>query len=345
MSISKNDQPDRYHSNQVLVVIPALNEADHIEQCLRSLIDDDPFMTGVKIVVADGGSTDGTQEIVTQFTRHHPDLHLVDNPQRLQSGGINIAVTQHAAPQHRLLIRCDAHAVYPVNYVRDIVSAFERHPDAASVATVMDAKGSSCFQRASAWVVDTPLGSGGSAHRGGSKSGWVDHAHHAGFRLDWFQRIGGYDPEFSHNEDAEYDHRLGLAGGRIWLDADIRLDYQMRPTPGRLFRQYWTYGRGRAKTVLKHSMRPRLRQVIPVINFALIADCLIFGFFWKPLLIWPGIYLGALIAVSCVGAIKMRSPCGAWAGVVLGIIHNAWAAGFIWEAITTQIGSKRKALG
>ena len=117
---------------------------------------------------------------------------------------------------------------------------------ADSVVVPMDAVGVGCFQRAVAWVVDTPLGSGGSAHRGGKRSGFVDHGHHAAFKAARFRELGGYDEAFSHNEDAEFDRRLADAGGRIWLDADIRIGYFPRATPGALWRQYWNYGRARA---------------------------------------------------------------------------------------------------
>lgn len=43
----------------ILVAIPTLNEAAHIEATLDALHRDRPEMAGVKIVVADGGSSDG----------------------------------------------------------------------------------------------------------------------------------------------------------------------------------------------------------------------------------------------------------------------------------------------
>jgi succinoglycan biosynthesis protein ExoA len=323
-SIDPDTQP-----NEVLIVIPALNEAKHIERCLSSLIDGDKFVEGALIVVADGGSTDESQAIVHRLMHQYQNLRLAANPKRFQSAGINAAVAKFAEAQHLFLVRCDAHSVYPKNYVRNVIEAFSRNPQAASVATVMDAKGSSCFQRAVAWIVDTPVGSGGSAHRGGTKSGWVDHGHHAGFRLDWFKRIGGYDPQFTHNEDAEYDHRLHDAGGRIWLETGIRFQYHMRPTPRKLFHQYWSYGKGRARTLIKHRMKPRLRQIIPVINLILLIGCLLLAPIWATLLYWPLVYGSILLAASCLTSIKMWSFCGMWAGVGLAIMHNAWAAGFL----------------
>lgn len=318
----------------VLVVIPALNEAAAITACIASLRAGDDFMQEVQIIIADGGSTDGTQDIVASLAAADPMLQLVHNPDRLQSAGINRAVHSAARPEHSILVRCDAHSVYPTGYVRRVVDAFAARPEAASVATVMDATGDSGFERACAWVVDTPLGSGGSQHRGGGRSQWVDHGHHAGFRLDWFRRIGGYDPGFSHNEDAEYDRRLLQAGGRIWLDADNRLAYRMRSSLAALMRQYWNYGQGRARTVLLHRMRPRLRQLVPVLNVLGLLVCLGLGALWPPALIWPAGYAAALLAVSLIGALRLRALSGLWAGVALGVMHNAWGLGFlrIWLA-------------
>ena len=326
--------------HHILVVIPALNEANHIADCIKSLTLNDSFAGATTIVVADGGSTDGTQNIVEELAQHHSDLHLLHNPQKLQSAGINTAVDEMARPNHRIIVRCDAHATYPAGYIADIVKTFEKQPDAASVVTVMDAVGTNCFQRAAAWIIDTPLGPGGSAHRGGTASFWVDHGHHAGFRLDWFAKISGYDPLFSHNEDAEFDHRLGLAGGRIWLESSIRLDYHMRPTPTALARQYWAYGRGRARTVLKHRMRPRIRQMIPVLNISAITICAVLMTINPLFGILPLLYFSMLGAVSIACAIKMKSACGLWAGVVVGIVHNAWAIGFIAQILSVKITRK-----
>ncbi|HRM74432.1 MAG TPA: glycosyltransferase family 2 protein [Paracoccus sp. (in: a-proteobacteria)] len=323
--------------HEVLLVVPTLNEARGIEACLRSLLTGDPRLADADVIVADGGSHDATRQIVAALGAEFPRLRLIDNPARLQSAGINRAVAEAATDRHRILVRADAHAIYPSGYAMALADRLAAL-GVASVVVPMDSCGKGCFQRAAAWIVDTPLGSGGSAHRGGRRSGEVDHGHHAAMDLDWFHHVGGYDARFSHNEDAELDHRLRAAGGRIWLEADLRLDYQMRPTPGSLARQYWNYGKGRARTVRKHALRPRLRQIAPAVNLVLlIAGLLLMGLgalvgnaaLILAGAIWPGLYLAVLGLASGWMVLRHRSLCGLWAGPALAAMHLPWGFGFL----------------
>ncbi|MEM9499737.1 MAG: glycosyltransferase family 2 protein [Pseudomonadota bacterium] len=321
--------PPSIAPSDILVVLPALNEAAHIEECIRSLMRPGKWMGQCRIVIADGGSTDRTTNVVRSLATEFPNLHLIDNPGRFQSSGVNTAVRQMAEQRHRLLVRCDVHAIYPEGYVQALALEHARMRS-ASVVTAMDATGSPGFQQAAAWIVDTPLGSGGSAHRGGRKAQFVDHGHHAAFDLDWFRRIGGYDPTMSHNEDAEYDLRLRRCGGRIWLTDQTRVGYVMRPNLAALCRQYWNYGRGRAHTLSKHKTRPRLRQIIPVINVVLLLASGLLSVLTPLGFLWPSLYLCILFGTSLTAAIRLNNLQGLWAGPALGAMHLSWGMGFLY---------------
>ncbi len=321
--------PAKVDPATVLVAIPTLNEEAHIEATLRDLLrghDGAAF----KIVVADGGSTDRTRAIVESLRAEIPTLHLLDNPDRLQSAAINRVVAEMAEPQHRILVRVDAHSHYPDRYVMDVAQSMVDH-GAQGLATVMDSVGDSCFQRGAAWAMETKLGSGNSAHRGGAQSGWVDHGHHAGFDLAMYRKIGGYDTGFVANEDAEFDHRVWQAGGRIWLDAGIRLGYVMRPSLRKLALQYWRYGVGRAQTVAKHKIRPRLRQMIPPAVAVVNTLALVGALFWAPLVLVPLAYVAILAAMTVRTLMDKRSLCALWVGPALGVMHMVWGAGFLWQ--------------
>ena len=330
-------------ANEILVIVPTLNEEPYIEACIRSLIDGDADMKDVMVMVMDGGSSDRTVEIVERMTDEFPNLSCRSNPRRIQSAAINIAA-QTAPVERTILVRCDAHSVYPQGFVKKVAGALKR-VGSASVVVPMDAVASKgCFQAANAWIVDSPLGSGGSAHRGGDHSGYIDHGHHAAFDRAVYLELGGYDEAFTHNEDAEYDYRVNASGRKVWMEADARIHYVPRDSFRGLWKQYFNYGKGRAKNQKKHKSRLRLRQVVPLINFLGLVGSAFGALIWAGVgpqegwLKWlgfaalafqPALYLSALSMVSLVGAAKMKSVCGLFAGVVLACMHNSWAIGFL----------------
>lgn len=313
---------------EVLVVIPTLNEVRAIEGVVDAVHRGCPPDLQVTLAVADGGSTDGTVQRVQQMQKTRPWLRLLANPRRIQSAAVNLAV-QALGQRAQVLVRCDAHAVYPADFVQRLLQSLEQ-TGADAVVVPMDSVGEGCFQRAVAWVSDSRVGSGGSAHRGGRRSGYVDHGHHAAFRMASFRRAGGYDETFTHNEDAELDCRQRRLGSRIYLDADIRLQYHPRATAGGLARQYFAYGRGRSRTVRKHPGSMRLRQLALPIHLLLLLAALLVATVWPWALLWPAAYLGVLALSSVSIAVRERSVCGLFAGPAALIMHLAWAFGFLY---------------
>ena len=321
-------------ARSILVVIPTLNEVRTIESVVDSLIDDLPLEPSVRFVVVDGGSSDGTEALVLRLMATRPNLSLLSNPKRIQSAAVNLAVRQAGASAD-VLVRCDAHAIYPRGYVRHLVESLDAN-GADAVVVPMDSTGTTCLQRAIAWVSDTPVGSGGSAHRGGRRSGFTDHGHHAAFKIDSFRRAGGYDESFTHNEDAELDCRQRALGSRIYLDADIRLGYRPRASLSSLWRQYAGYGRGRARTVRRHPGSMRARQFAVPAHAALCLLSLVLAPWFLAALLWPALYLVVLVATSVGVALRRGSLCGLLAGPAAGVMHAAWASGFIWSLVTVR---------
>ncbi|TIU79436.1 MAG: glycosyltransferase family 2 protein, partial [Mesorhizobium sp.] len=269
-----------------LIVIPCLNEAAHIGGLLQRLRPAAARL-GARIVVADGGSTDGTQGIVEELAAEDPRVILIANPKRIQSAAINLAVATFGDDAD-YLIRIDAHGGYPADYCDRLVEEAQA-TGADSVVVSMLTSGTGAVQKAVAAAQNSRLGTGGSKHRHMSAGEWVDHGHHALMRIAAFRAVGGYDESFSHNEDAELDHRLRLAGYRIWMSGKTQMVYYPRSTLKSLFFQYLGYGRGRARNVLKHRMMPKLRQMIPLLVFPVVLMALlspIFVLAAVPFLVW-----------------------------------------------------------
>lgn len=306
-----------------LIIIPCLNEAAQLPSLLAQLLRDSP---DAPIVVADGGSSDRSRGIVAEVARDYPNVVLMDNPDRLQSAGVNRAVATYAGDR-RWFVRVDAHCRYPEGYVSRLVEAAARR-DVVSVVVPMVTEGHGCFQIGCAAAQNSLLGTGGSAHRHIGRGQFVEHGHHALMAVDAFKRVGGYNEAMSHNEDAELDCRLATEG-RIWLEPACAITYFPRRTPRALWRQYYGYGKGRAQTIALHRLRPRLRQMAPLaVPIALLLA--IFGAPLSPLFLVPLIGWAALcLGIGGAIAIRSRSLCSAAAGPAAMIMHLAWGCGYL----------------
>jgi len=320
-----------------LIVIPCLNEEAHIRATLESLMPQ-ALQLGARIVVADGGSTDGTRRIVADEQSRNPVVTLIDNPQRIQSAAVNRAVALYGE-ETEYLIRIDAHAVYPPDYCATLIEEAERS-GADSVVVTMKTLGSGLFQQATAAAQNSLLGNGGSRHRKESSAGWTDHGHHALMRIAAFRAVGGYDETFSHNEDAELDFRLNEAGYRIWLTDRTAMSYFPRDTAAGLFRQYVSYGRGRARNVVKHRIVPKLRQMLPLMITPILIGALLAVFNWialLPALLWALLCIGYGAAI----AVRQRKPYGPLIGFSAMIMHVGWSLGFWLQLLAPgKIGRK-----
>jgi succinoglycan biosynthesis protein ExoA len=323
---------------RALAIVPCLNERAHIDRVIDSLLDDVAW-TDPLVVVADGGSQDGTIELVAARCASDRRIRLVRNARKLQSAGVNLAARLYGEGR-TWLVRADAHSDYPRGFVSRLIAEAGRVGPVVAVAVRLKAVGRTSFQKAVAAAQNTRLGTGGSLHRtGGRAEGFIDHGHHGLIDLGAFTAAGGYDESFTHNEDAELDARLRRGGGRIWLTRNIEVGYFPRSSIRGLFRQYFSYGRGRARTTLRHRLKPRLRQLAPLaVAPALILLAL------SP--IWPlaaapaGAWAVACCLYGAVLAITAASPCVLMSGPVAMVMHAAWSLGF-WSQLLGA-GGKRK---
>lgn len=313
----------------VVILIPTLNEAAQIENVLSDIIQGDPLAQQCRIIVADGGSDDETCSIVMRLKERYANLHLIHNPGKTQAAAMNLLL-QPEFDDFDIAIRCDAHAAYPAGYVSGLTRCLlEKRVDSVVVPMDAVADTAGCFQRGLVWVADSRLGAGGSPHRGGTVSGYHDHGHHAAFRMDRFRALGGYDVGFIANEDAEYDLRLIRQGGKIWLNADLRIGYFPRRSVRSLWRQYWNYGVGRAQTCLKHRIRPGVRQLIPAVHAGFVLFSVLALPVSRVFLVWPAFYSIVILGVGAQTAARQRSLCGLAASLALATMHLAWGLGFL----------------
>lgn len=243
----------------VTIAMPCLDEERHIESCLRDVQAQDYPADRLEILVADGGSIDATREILARLAEEDPRIRVLDNPARIQAAGMNEILRK---ARGEVIVRMDVHCDYAKDYVRKCIEVLER-TGADNVGGAARARAKTRFQRALCAALSSPLGVGGAKYRSPNAEGYVDTVPFGAFRRSVFERIGMYDPGAITNEDAELNQRLIGAGGRVYLSKEIVVHYYPRDSFRGLAKQYFRYGRGRVRTLLRHRRLLSPRPALP----------------------------------------------------------------------------------
>jgi succinoglycan biosynthesis protein ExoA len=312
------------------VVMPAFNERHHIDKALRAILANGFPLESMHILVVDGGSTDGTREVLTTFARTHPELfEIMVAKGATVYRALQIALDRTATPY---LVRVDARSVIPPGYLQKCLANLER-PGIVATGGVQQQVGSSAFGKAVAAVTSNRFGVGNAEFRLGRKSGYVDTVYLGAYRTRDLKAVGGFDVRGRFvSEDAAINARLRATGRHIYLDADLRVLYPAKETPAALARQYFIYGAAKATHLLSYGRLTSWRQVLPVVfllavlgSAALATVSLLARFMFFGLLV---VYASANLIVS----VQLRRANGQLGLMQLAkafvIIHFAWPCGF-----------------
>ncbi|MCA9622227.1 MAG: glycosyltransferase family 2 protein, partial [Myxococcales bacterium] len=248
----------------VTIAIPCLNEERWIEACVEQAVGQDYPQDRLEIIVGDGGSQDTTRAILDDLAKKHPNVRWIDNPERIQAAAMNAIIKECRGD---VVVRFDAHASYASDYVSRCIEVLER-TGADNVGGAQRPIAESVFQRALCAALSSPLGVGGAKYRSADQEGFVDTVWLGAFRRRVFETVGLYDAHAVTNEDAELNQRILQAGGKVYLSPTIEAHYFPRASHASLAKQYFRYGMGRARTLLKHGRFEKLRPALP---FAMVA--------------------------------------------------------------------------
>ncbi len=317
---------------RVSIVMPSFNEEHFIEACLASVQAQDYPPELIEILVADGRSTDRTREILARITEADPRVQMIDNPARLQAAGLGLAVK---AATGDVIVRMDVHCEYATDYVRRCVEVLDA-TGADNVGGAQRARAKTLFQRALCAALGSKLGTGGVGYRDENSEGFVDTVFLGAFRRRVFESVGLWDPAAITNEDSELNQRILEAGGTIYLSRDIVVHYYPRDSFRSLATQYFRYGRGRARTLLKLGRFPMLRPMIPFLAMSGMAATIVV----PPL--WPlaPFVIGAYLAATGIEAMRVSRELGAAAiptvWRIFPVLHASHAAGF-WAGLVRYL--------
>lgn len=263
-----------------------------------------------EVVIADGGSTDGTVELIRQYGEKHSGLNLriINNVKGCIPAGLNCAIRQ---AESDIIVRLDAHSVPADDYVHHCLATLNE-TKATVVGGVWEVRpgGPSVIALAIALAASSRLGAGNAQYRLNTRPSprEVDTVPFGCFHRETWTTVGAYNEKLLANEDYEFNYRVRRNGGRILLDPAIRCAYFARSNLMRLALQYWRYGWWKAQMLKLHPQSLKWRQALPGAWIALAFGLPLAGFFSE---------------------VAWDAACLVWIGYVTTL--TVWSFGFVWK--------------
>jgi glycosyltransferase involved in cell wall biosynthesis len=316
----------------VSVIMPVRNEAAFIERSVGSVLAQDYPQASMEILIADGGSTDATREVIEGLKHSHPDISitLLDNPGKIVATGLNTAL---GPAKGEVIVRVDGHCEIAPDYVRCCVDHL-LNDGVDAVGGPVETIGESYVARVIAAAMSSRFGVGGSAFRiADRRTQFTDTVAFPAYRRSVIDRAGPFDEELVRNQDDEYNYRLRKLGVKILLASDVRSRYYGRATLTRLGSQYFQYGYWKVRVMQKHPRQMRLRQFAPPLFvatlLALIILLPIFPFTRYLAALIAGAYAAAAIGASILSLRKNRWQLLPLLPIAFAILHLAYGSGFL----------------
>lgn len=310
---------------QVALIMPMLNESADLPETLASIERQTYPRDRMRLIAVDGGSSDGSAEIVRAWMRERGfDGEVALNPRRRIPIALNIGAT--VAGRDALIVRLDAHSTYGPTYVEDVVRAFEHGPaDIGNVGCAqIPAPATSYGRDVVGQFLTHPLGLARIGVRDITAPTPVETVYLGSWPPGLLFDLGGFDERWIANEDSELEARLRAAGWKLLLVPSSNL-YKVNRGVWATVRQWGGYGFWRAQTSRRFPHELRARHFVSAA--ALVIGAALLFTPWRIVdLIAYAAYAIAVIGLrgrTCSFAVSLG------ACVAFPLFQIAWTAGFI----------------
>jgi len=274
---------------RISIIIPVYNEELFIKSFISTLLNQDIFENIHEILFIDGNSNDNTRYFLDEIIKKYRNIKLLINSCKTVPYALNTGIKNSVGD---IIIRLDAHAEYPSNYISTLVYYLEKlNADNVGAAAITVPSNNSKCARAIAISMSSIFGVGNATfrldHFNNKEYIEVDTVPFGCYRREVFDRIGLFDEQLTRNQDNEFNERLRKAGGKIYLIPSLKIKYYARENYSKLFKMFFQYGYFGPLVDLKLKKPTRLRRYIPtVFVLSLIIPLLLSLLFYPFLYLW-----------------------------------------------------------
>jgi len=287
----------------ISIILPCRNEEKYIEKCIQSLINNQSTGFQLEIIIIDGMSTDRTVEIINEYVRQFSFIKLLQNLDKTVPYAMNLGIA-HA--QGEIIVRVDAHALYPENYISTLITnLIDLDADNVGAVWKTDVLIKNKKTLAIREVLSNRFGVGNALFRIGiEKVTQADTVPFGCYKKSVFTRFGLYDTRLTRNQDIELNKRIVQGGGKIYLLPNLECVYYARETFSAIAKNNYNNGLWNILTV-KYTNKMTslsLRHFIPLCFILSLILPLFLSFLYPPLLwiaVWSSSHYLGLLSIIC----------------------------------------------
>jgi len=316
----------------ISIIIPAKNEEQLVRGCLVSLHALDYPKEKIEIIIVDGLSTDRTASVAREM-----GAIVISNAKQTVSPGRNIGFEN---ARGELVAFTDADCIVDKKWLINCVHYFEDENVACVGGPNLTPENESDFGKAVGFVFDQPIFAAGSIHArelNDIKEVSSLPGCNAIYRRSVLTQVMPLDESMLTADDTILNREIIDLGYKLLYTPDVIVLHYRRPTPWRLWKQFYRYAIGRLQVGKKdkrllNPMHILTGLSLPIIIIALLI--LVLNSQYQLLiatLILAFIFFG-YFAIKAM--IKWKSiAVGLWVPFIIILIMKAWSFGFLRELI------------
>lgn len=224
---------------KISVIIPVRNEESSIRALLDSLLNQ--TLKPAEVVITDGGSTDATREIISEYVDSGAPVRLIRENAALPGRGRNLAAARAA---HDWIAFIDAGIKPEPTWLERLAQRTKVQSDVDVVYGSFEPVTVTLFKRCS--VIATlppPVEIEGKLVRS-------DFIASALMKRSVWQTVGGFPEELRSGEDILFMNKIEQGNFHVTNAPDALVHWQVQATPWLTFKRFVTYAR--------HNMRAGL---------------------------------------------------------------------------------------
>ena len=310
---------------KISVAIPVRNEANNVGQLIQRLLSQ--TRPPDEIVITDGGSTDKTAEIITEFINNGSPVRLIRAGQAFPGRGRNLAASAATSDWVAFI---DA-GIEPANDWLELLSSIVETDSSVDgvyggVWPVIDSFFTECA--AITYVQQPRPRRGAITHRGFIASALMK-------RSVW-KSVGGFPEHLRSAEDLIFMNRLERAGFKFAHEPRAIVHWHLQPTFAGTFKRFVVYARNNIRAGLwRQWQAPVLTRYLFLVALAGVILLVSPKLMWLPV----GLWLLMMLARTIVSIRRNRSYYPAGVGhnlkrllLLIPLLATIDAAAFIGSA-------------